>query len=223
MACVYVLHLKSSPEDIRYVGMTKYATAEKRFKVHVNASKKPRKSPLPVYDWMKKHEGQVTFTTVADFLTLQKAQDIERSLIMSYRLTTTRLLNCNDGGNGAFNPTPETRKKIGDSRRGKIGKPNSPEVRKKISNALKGREFSAEWRQKLSEAKKGKTLSEEHKKNLGLAHTGIQHTEEAKKRMSDIRRARRPFTEEEKKKISRKISEAKKGKSSWNKGISSKP
>jgi hypothetical protein len=223
MACVYVLHLASSPEDIRYVGMTKYETAEKRFKVHLNASKKPRNSPLPVYDWMRKYEGQVTFTTIADSLTLEEAQNLERSLITSYRLTTVRLLNCNDGGNGAFNPTPETRKKIGDSRRGKPGKPNSPEARAKISDALKGREFSDEWRHKLSEAKKGKKLSDEHKKNLGLAHKGIKHTEEAKKKMSDIRKARREFTPEERAEISRKISESRKGKPSWNKGKSFSP
>ena len=220
MACVYVLHLASSPEDIRYVGMTKHETAEKRFKIHLSAAKKPRKSALPVYDWMRKYEGQVTYTTVADSLTIKEAQDLERSLIVSYRSTTSRILNCNDGGDGAFNPTPETRKKIGASRKGKPGKPNSPEARAKISDALKGREFSDEWRQKLSEAKKGKTLSEEHKKNLGLAHKGIKHTEDAKKKMSEIRKARREFTPEEKAEISRKISESRKGKPSWNKGKS---
>jgi hypothetical protein len=203
--------------------MTKYATAKERFKGHVNASKKKRKTPFPVYDWMRKYDGQVAFTTIADSLTLEEAQDLERSLIMSYRLTSARLLNCNDGGEGGFNPTPETRKKIGDSRRGKPGKPNSPEARAKISEALKGREFSDEWRQKLSEAKKGKTLFEKHKKNLGLAHKGIKHSEEAKNKMSEIRKARRPFTEEEKKEISKKISKARKGKPSWNKGRSSKP
>ena len=224
MACVYVLHLASSPEDIRYVGMTKYATAKERFKGHVNASKKKRKkTSFPVYDWMRKYEGQVTFTTIADSLTLEEAQDLERSLIISYRLSSARLLNCNDGGEGGFNPTPETRKKIGDSRRGKPGKPNSPEARAKISDALKGREFSDEWRQKLSEAKKGKTLSEDHKKNLGLAHKGIKHTEEAKKKMSEIRKARREFTPEERAEISRKISESRKGKPSWNKGKSFSP
>jgi hypothetical protein len=223
MACVYVLHLASSPDDVRYVGMTKHETAEKRFKIHLNAAKKPRKSPLPVYDWMRKYEGQVAFTTIADSLTLKEAQDLERSLIISYRSTTSRLLNCNDGGDGAFNPTPETRKKIGASRRGKPGKPNSPEARAKISKALKGREFSDEWRQKLSEAKKGKTLSEAHKKNLSAAHVGIAHTEEAKKKMSDIRKTRREFTPEERAEISRKISESRKGKPSWNKGKSFSP
>lgn len=220
MACVYVLHLASSPEDIRYVGMTKYPSASERFKAHKRAVSKPRTRPLPVYDWMTKYGDKVTYTTIADSLTLEEAYALERELIVRYRSEGYRLLNCTDGGEGAFNPTPETRQKLSKARLGKPGLPNSPAARAKISKALKGREFSDEWRQKLSEAKKGKTLSEDHKKNLGLAHKGIKHTEDAKKKMSEIRKARREFTPEEKAEISRKISESRKGKPSWNKGKS---
>jgi len=220
MACVYVLHLISSPDDVRYVGMTKYEEASTRFKAHKRAAVKPRKTPLPVYDWMNKYGEQVTFTIVAEGLTVQEAQSLERELIQTLRKQSLRLLNCNDGGDGAFNPTPETRAKISSSRRGVAPHPNasSPEARLKISNALKGRVFTPEWRAKLSQAKKGRTLSEEHKRNLSKAHEGIKHTDEAKRKMSEIRRARREFTPEEKAAISQKISASRKGRPSWNKG-----
>lgn len=225
MACVYVLHLISSPDDIRYVGMTKYDSAATRFKGHKRAAVKPRSSSYPVYDWMNKYGDQVTFTTVADSLTIKQAQDLERQLIVKLRKETSRLLNCNDGGDGAFNPTLETREKISKARKGKKPHPNasSSEARAKISNALKGRTFTPEWREKLSQAKKGKKLSEKHKKNLSIAHAGVKHTDEAKRKMSEIRRARRDFTPEEKAVISKKISDSRKGKPSWNKGKSFSP
>jgi hypothetical protein len=225
MACVYFLHLVSSPEDIRYVGMTKYDSAATRFKAHKRAAVKPRSSSLPVYDWMNKYGDQVTFTSVADSLTVEQAQDLERELITKLRKETSRLLNCNDGGDGAFNPTVETRQKISNARKGRPPHPNasSPQAREKISKALKGRVFTPEWREKLSLAKRGKTLSENHKKNLSIAHTGRKHTDEARKKMSQARRSRRQFSPEEKAAISKKISDSRKGKPSWNKGKSFSP
>lgn len=47
-----------------------------------------------------------------------------------------------------------------------------PEVRKKISEALKGRKFSEERKKALSIAQKGKRLSEEHKRNISKGKLG---------------------------------------------------
>lgn len=225
MACVYFLHLVSSPNDIRYIGMTKYDSAATRFKAHKRAAVKPRSSSLPVYDWMNKYGDQVTFTSVANSLTIEQAQDLERELITKLRKETSRLLNCNDGGDGAFNPTPETRKKISQSRLGKKPHPNasSPEARAKISKALKGRTFTPEWREKISRANKGRRMSEEAKEKQRIASTGRMHTEESKRKMAELYRARPPLSPEQKAAISKKISDARKGKPSWNKGKSFSP
>jgi group I intron endonuclease len=62
---------------------------------------------------------------------------------------------------------------------GGLGAKNTPETRRKISEALKGRKITEETRKKLSEAhkgkpspRKGKKLSAEHCKNLSEAHKG---------------------------------------------------
>jgi hypothetical protein len=214
MACVYVLHLASSPEDIRYVGMTT-RTAKERFKGHRSTSS--RGFALPVYDWMRKYEGQVAFTTIADSLTLEEAQDLERSLIMSYRLSSARLLNCNDGGEGGFNPTPETRKKISNASKGRT---HLEETRKKLSEGrkgkpskLKGRTFSEEHRKKMSESQKGRVFSEEQKikiseslKGRPAKNKGTTHTAETKKKISDsLKNSAKPrlkHSEETKKRMS---------------------
>jgi hypothetical protein len=50
--------------------------------------------------------------------------------------------------------------------------PRSEEVRRKISNALKGIKRSEETRAKMSKAQKGRIFSEESKKNMSEAHIG---------------------------------------------------
>jgi len=214
MACVYVLHLASSPEDIRYVGMTT-RTAKERFNGHCSTSS--RGIALPVYDWMRKYEGQVAFTTIADSLTLKEAQDLERSLITSYRLSSARLLNCNDGGEGGFNPSPETRRKISNASKGRT---HSEETRKKLSDGkkgipskLKGKTFSEEHRKNMSDSQKGRVFSEEQKlkiseslKGKPAKNKGTTHTAETKKKISDgLKNSAKPrlkHSEETKKKMS---------------------
>lgn len=222
MACVYALYLKSLPEEIRYIGMTKYPTAEERFKGHIRASVKSSTKGIPVYDWIRKHgTDQIEVKTLYSSLSIDEAKILERTLITKHRKIGTNLLNCNDGGEGAFNPTKETRDKISNSRKGKPPHPNasSPEARAKISAALKGRVFSEEWKRKLSESRKNlKPISEETRKKMSISHEGIKHTQESKDKMSVIRKARPPMSEEQKKEISAKISKALSGRSSWNKG-----
>jgi hypothetical protein len=164
---------------------------------------------------MRKYEGQVSFTTFKSGISVEEAQRLERSLITQYR-STGRLLNCNDGGEGAFNPTPKTRRKISEAKKGKPPHPNasSPEARAKISAALKGRTFS-ETRKKMSEsARKKPKISEETRQKYKQASTGRFHSDEAKAKMREVALQRPPMSEEAR----RKISESRKGKPSWNKG-----
>ena len=94
----------------------------------------------------------------------------------------------------------------------------SEEVRKKISESLKGKQFSEETRRKLSDANKGKTLSEEARKKMSDAkkgkpapNKGIPMSEEARKKMSDAKKGKPspnkgiPMSEEQKKKLSKKV------------------
>lgn len=102
-------------------------------------------------------------------------------------------------------PTPETRKKIS---KAKKGKRHLAETKLKISEAGKGKVHSAETKQKIAETMKGKTRSEEHKQNLSKALSGKTVPEETRKRMSKAKKGKKqkPLSEETK----QKISEAKK-------------
>ena len=87
----------------------------------------------------------------------------------------------------------------------------NPLTRKHVSEASRGRVFSAETKRKISEAHKGKTFSEETKRKLSEAGKGRTHSEETKRKMSEAQKGRlSPFkgkthTEETKRKISEAI------------------
>lgn len=92
---------------------------------------------------------------------------------------------------GDKNPAkrPDVRRKLSNSLKGKnVGDKNPskrPEVKKKISEALKGREFSDETRRRMSEAAKGRKPSDETKKKMSDAHKGKKISEEQKRKISD--------------------------------------
>ena len=86
------------------------------------------------------------------------------------------------------------------------------EVKKKISNTLKGKyvgndayrkgiSLSKEHKEALSKANKGKTLTKETKKKLSASHTGKTHSVESKKKMSDSKKGKK-LSEDHKKHIS---------------------
>jgi group I intron endonuclease len=72
----------------------------------------------------------------------------------------------------------------------------SPETRKKISEALKGKKKSLEHCRKVGEGNKGKIISPEHRSKISEANKGENHpmygrhhTEEAKQKMSKAKKA----------------------------------
>lgn len=104
----------------------------------------------------------------------------------------------------------ETRDKISAKGRargtnGWAGKTHSPESKKKMSESAKGRKMppvSDETRRKISEAKKGKTLSLEHRSKLGT-----KFTEEHRAKLAQARRGRK-MSEETKAKIRRALTKS---------------
>ena len=72
-----------------------------------------------------------------------------------------QLAGNNNYGYGKSKPE-EIRRKISDSLRGRIG-------------AHKGKKFSPEWRENMARVRRGKKLTEEHKKKIGIAHTGMKN------------------------------------------------
>ena len=139
------------------------------------------------------------------------------------------LTNMNWGGRGVtsgMHHTKETKEKISEKMKGKMGgknnpmygKHNSEEAKKKISEKLKGIRRSEETKKKLSEKMKGKMVgknnpmygkhhSEETKQKMSESHKGKKLSEKTKRKMSESFKGRK-LSEEHK----QKISESNKGK-----------
>lgn len=121
---------------------------------------------------------------------------------------------------------PETLKKMSDARKGKPahnkGKKMSLEQRQKISLVCKGRKIPEEAKKKISKATKGRKLSEDHKRKIAEANRGTPKTMTEKRRQSDIEkglRARGKPKQKHSEETRRKISEATRGRTAWNKGL----
>lgn len=79
--------------------------------------------------------------------------------------------------------------------------------------------LTSEMRRKISEANKGKPKSEETKRKLSEAHKGKHLSEETKRKMSRIRKGNPIFKKPKSEEHRRKLSEAMKGRIPWNKGL----
>ena len=190
MPCVYALHTKDNPEDIRYVGITRYEEPSRRFKDHCKAASQGKN--LPVQCWIRKNGADsITYSTLSIVATWEEACAKERTIIKHLRDAGANLLNRTDGGDGG------------------LGMTHSKETKEKLSLMQKGKVFSETTRKKLSEANKGKVLSEEHKNKIKkmIIDANRKHTAEELRKMSDANKGR-VITEEHRK----KLSEANKGK-----------
>jgi hypothetical protein len=198
MACVYVLHLASSPEDIRYVGISKYDDQIKRFKSHKKTAASGRKTPL--YAWMRKHLDNVETTVVLSNISWEEACAEEQRLIALYRSSSGSLLNLTDGGDGphGYTHTAEAVRKISKASR---GRKHSDESRKRIAEANTGKTHSLETRSRLSEINKGKSPSEATKAKLSKANKGRLLSEEHRKKISESQKGR-TFSDETRRKMS---------------------
>ena len=167
MACVYTLYSISNPQEHRYIGISQYDTAEKRFTKHRYNAKEG--SRLPVYDWMRKYDD-IVVKELETGLSFSEAQGREIFYIAKFKAEGHRLLNLTDGGEGmlGYIHSKETRRKKSESMKKTLGgRPalnrgttHTEETKKKMSEAHKGR----------VSPNKGKKLSEEWRKNMSEAH-----------------------------------------------------
>lgn len=141
----------------------------------------------------------VEIRIVASGISSDAAFALEIERIAFWRNAKIDLTNMTDGGEGANNPTEETRQKMAqhkigkkldektrqkmsESRRKRPGIPHTKEARQKISEGKKNP--SPETRRKMSEAKKGKPRNDDFRQKISMARKGRAHTDETRLKMS---------------------------------------
>lgn len=191
MASVYVLSSSDKPTVIRYVGITKYDTCDKRFLAHLDRAKSG--SNLPVHCWIRNRISRgidITAKEIATNLTWEDACAFEIETIRLFRLSDNcELLNLTAGGEGSlgFRQSEESIAKKSASLRGKV---TSEETKQKISKANTGKTRSPEARRKISDAKRGKKLSESHKQKIAKSLQGRECSEETREKIARPQRGR---------------------------------
>ena len=104
-----------------------------------------------------KNRSEISVDIVARDLTWEQACELEQLMIGEYGridLGTGRLVNLTDGGDGSF------------------GVKQSQETIAKRTSKLLGRKNTEETKRKMSEVRKGIVFSPEHIENLRLSHLG---------------------------------------------------
>jgi hypothetical protein len=182
MPSLYVLHRKSNPKDIRYVGITNHDDVRKRFMAHLDKTKSGVNRP--VNDWINKYYPDIDVTKIASLETWEEACEQEIALIAKLKKQGYKLLNMTLGGDGSvgLKDSEETRKK---KSLALTGREVTQETRAKISKANSGKKRSLEARKKMSSKKVGRKLSKKHKENISLAGKGRKVSLETRKRISD--------------------------------------
>jgi hypothetical protein len=128
---------------------------------------------------IKLHEG----------LTKAAAKAYEVALIAAIgRAPVGPLVNLTDGGEGASNPPPDIRVKIGTAQR---GRPRSSEHAAKLSASLRGRPRTPELVEMTAAANRGRTMSLEDRARRSAALIGRPHSLARRANISAAKRGRK--------------------------------
>lgn len=155
-----------------YIGVTKHP--DKRLPEHAAADTLIGRA-------IRKHGAcSFRFQILAVCPSYEYAYALERRAISRFNTLPPFGYNISEGGPNGIGHSEETRRKIGESKRGNaytLGLVHTEESKVKMSLASKGRGA-------------GKTLSEETRKKIAVAHTGQRRSEEARRRMSAAAKGR---------------------------------
>ena len=154
--------------DFEYIGQTT-RSVEERFKEHTKADSR-------IGYAIRAHGEDMFIVVVLKVCHSKDELDYwEQRLIKSRNTKHPNGYNMTDGGDGCTGFTPELRKKMSEARRGKS---LSSEHCAHISEALKGKTFTPERCAHIAEALKGRSLSPEHRKKISASGKGKKLTPE---------------------------------------------
>jgi len=187
MPSVYVLSSISEPDKIRYVGITKHENADARLRTHI--ANTTMNTDAPIYKWMRKYNNEILAKVIVAGISWEEACKIEIALIADYKKDGCKLLNLTEGGEGLFNPSTETRKKISIAHK---GKKLSKEQKDTLSKANKGKRHTEETKEKMSKShigktawNKGKKVSESHRQNIINSLIGRSVSKETREKIKN--------------------------------------
>ena len=180
------LYMISFPQHLSekvYVGVSSKGAA-RRFREHC-ASKKD----YPIAQAIRKYGPEnAILTVIAERSTWDEIYALEQAAIAACNSKAPAGYNLTDGGPGCFGlpASPERKRKISEANRGRKA---SDETRRKISEANRGRDTSIQVAA-MREANRGRKLSDEHAAKLREVWTGRKHSEAAKLKMSEAAKRR---------------------------------
>ena len=202
-----------------YIGQTRQDAEKTRIPIHLTGKgNQILKRAIEKYG-----KDAFTYEILHDGIIPEFLGDLEIEAIAKYDTVVPNGYNLTHGGEGGI-PSEETRKKLSGERNHFYGKKHSPETRRKLSEAAKGRVISEETRRKLSEARTGeknhlygKRHSTETRRKISEAGKGRVISEETRRKLSEAGKGRIPhnkgvFGRQQSKETCRKISEGQKGK-----------
>ena len=120
---------------------------------------------------VRKYGQENILKTKIDCSSEEIAFELEKGLIKCFKRNGIKLTNLTDGGEGMYGhaPTPETRKKLSDALK---GKPKTEEHKIKVGIANKGKVRSLEHKAAVSKAQKGRKATFEARMKISLGNKG---------------------------------------------------
>ena len=226
MGCIYLI--RNLINNKCYVGLSIHDAKKTRIRQHLSGhGSKLIKKAIEKYGIDAFHSE-----IISDGIAPELLCEIEKHEIKRYNSIVPNGYNLTSGGEKGKVHSPESRKKMSKSLKGRKapnkGQPMSKEQREKMSKSLKGKPapnkgqpLSKETKEKLSKSlkgrqahNKGKPMSDAQKKKLSKARKGIHISTETKAKISKSLKGRpapnkgKPASKETR----QKMSEAQKGK-----------
>lgn len=178
----------------RYVGKANDPVG--RWRDHLKVVRNVDSAGLVIHQAIRKHgEENFKFEVVSEHETEKEAFEAERCLIREWG-TMDHGYNLNEGGEGGFNPSDETRAKLSAVHK---GRPKSEETRQKMSAARVGKKLSEETKQKIR-AQCGWKHTDESRLKMSLAQRGHSVSDERRRKSSETQKGRK-FSSEHRAKL----------------------
>lgn len=172
-------HTREDTNEIFYIGIGSHHKKWKHARAHTKRSRNIHWKRI-----VEKNNGNFIVEILFDNVSQQFACDKEIELIKLYGrrdLKLGSLCNLRDGGEGGFNLSEESKKKIGDKNRG-------------INSFMFGKKHSEEWKRKMSERMSGKNnhnfgkvFTKEERQVQRLKRLGKKASQETIQKMRESR------------------------------------